>query len=510
MNLTRLTTTSYLALGVATLWVYPSTMIPRAFKAHHDETMSHISEHTNSGAALTDMPIPLSSINEKLFPIGYVFTLLCLAVWRAAVYGGTPFWGPVSMILVVSASISFYITTIVFLVWCHQFMKQHEQIERTYCEESANSTEKFIDYWEQKDNELLLFLILCLFLHTSPVLATYYLASFIEWQLFLLFGVLVCGFTFHIWGTQFFLHLYNNHIRQDHTFADAEQPVPEESESEETELNPDTLSPLPTLKEAGFELMGEKGRGGMATVYLALQTKLERQVAIKVMSTQLSASVDFKNRFMREARILAELSHPNITTIYDVGEAQEGFYLAMEYAADGDLKARMKDGLEIPERLGVIRDVSLALHFAHEHRYIHRDIKPENILFSKNRTLLTDFGIAKSLDSIALQLTQTGISIGTPAYMAPEQFDGRELDHRTDLYSLGVLLFEILSGTRPFRANSTANYMYKHLSESVPSLPASTAKYQHLVDRLMMKDPADRPPDALWVTEQLEVFLSND
>ena len=252
------------------------------------------------------------------------------------------------------------------------------------------------------------------------------------------------------------------------------------------------------------------GQGGMATVQLAEQVDLGRLVAIKLMNAELNTIRNFKTRFLREARIMADLNHANIVTIYDVGEVQEGIYICMEYADGGDLKARIKQGISQVSALSILADIARALEYAHNRSYIHRDIKPENILFNKSGELLvTDFGIAKSLDTLADQLTQTGLSLGTPAYMAPEQFDEGKLDHRADLYSLGILFYEMLMGTKPYRATSKSIYMRKHLSDPIPELPAQLSHFSHLLHKLMAKEKEERAPSAGWVIDQCE-GLRND
>ena len=231
-----------------------------------------------------------------------------------------------------------------------------------------------------------------------------------------------------------------------------------------------------------YKLLRKLGEGGMATVYLATQLKLDRPVALKLMSSRVSQNDDFKQRFMREAKTLARFTHPNIITIYEVESIEDRWFIVMEYLDGGDLKDLMSKGLNKRRSLEIVRDVCLALAYAHERKYVHRDIKPENILFDiSSRLVLSDFGIARSMDDGGTQLTQIGVSAGTPTYMAPEQFETSEVDHRADLYSLGVMLFQMLSSEKPFVADSAAAMLFKHAVAEIPQLPEASSDIQSLV-----------------------------
>jgi serine/threonine-protein kinase PpkA len=247
------------------------------------------------------------------------------------------------------------------------------------------------------------------------------------------------------------------------------------------------------MKITGYQIEREIGHGGMATVYQAVQTSLERPVALKVMAPVLAADTTFGERFLKEAKTVASLTHPNILAIHDVGAVGPYNYIAMEYVSGGDLKQRIKQGISAEHTLRVIKQVAAALDHAHHQGIIHRDIKPENILFREDETaVLTDFGIAKSVDSNT-QMTITGMSIGTPRYMSPEQAQGKSgLDGRSDLYSLGVVLYESLTGKVPFDAETPVGIALKHVQAAVPELPDDLSRYQALIDNLMAKDPADR------------------
>lgn len=243
----------------------------------------------------------------------------------------------------------------------------------------------------------------------------------------------------------------------------------------------------------GYKIKKELGRGGMAAVYLAEQESMARDVALKVMLPQLAASDPlFGARFLREARIVAQLSHPNIISVFDVGVVGDYHYFSMECHSGGDLKRKIKTGLTPQTAFVITRQLANALGFAHSKGYIHRDIKPDNILFRHDGSVvLTDFGIAKAHNS-STQMTATGVVIGTPHYMSPEQAQGQELDHRSDIYSIGIVLYEMLAGSVPFQGNSALSIGIKHMKEQVPPLPAELIQYQPLINKILAKNPDER------------------
>ncbi len=242
----------------------------------------------------------------------------------------------------------------------------------------------------------------------------------------------------------------------------------------------------------GYKILSELGRGGMATVYLADQEKFERKVALKVMAAALNSDPDFKARFIREAKLVAQLSHPNIVAVYDVGEHDGHLYMAMECHTGGDLKAKIRSGISPAEAVKLTCQIARALEFAHAKGVIHRDIKPDNILFRNDGSaVLTDFGIAKQGDA-KTQFTQMGMVAGTPKYMSPEQARGLPLDAESDLYSLGIVFYEMLTGTVPFKADDSIALAIKHLKDPPPPLPVVLKKFQPFLDRLLAKEPAKR------------------
>jgi serine/threonine protein kinase/Flp pilus assembly protein TadD len=241
-----------------------------------------------------------------------------------------------------------------------------------------------------------------------------------------------------------------------------------------------------------YEIGKLAGRGGVAEVYLARHTLLDRTVAIKIISP--AQADDFSDkRFLKEAKVVAGLRHPNIVSIYDVGVYENKYYIIMEYLEGGDLKQNVQRTLSIPQTFKIIRQITSALSHAHDKGFVHRDIKSQNIMFRSDGTaVLTDFGIVKDLTADS-GYTLDGTSIGTPHYMSPEQAQGAvEVDWRTDLYSLGVTFFEMLTGSVPYNADSAIAVALKHIKDPVPQLPEQFASFQPLIDKLMAKKPDDR------------------
>ena len=242
----------------------------------------------------------------------------------------------------------------------------------------------------------------------------------------------------------------------------------------------------------GYQIERELGQGGMAIVYLALQESLQRRVALKVIKPILTTDEEFAQRFLREGRIIAQLNDPHIVTVYDIASHEGNYYLAMEYLPGATLQQRIRDGLPLPDAMRAARAIASALHYAHQRGVIHRDIKPQNILFRENdQPVLTDFGIAKTLGGSTI-MTRTGLSLGTPRYMSPEQIRGQEVDGRADLYSLGVLFYEMLTGNVPYAAEDSFALAMMHVTAPVPDLPMELSRYQPLLNKLLEKDPRQR------------------
>lgn len=246
----------------------------------------------------------------------------------------------------------------------------------------------------------------------------------------------------------------------------------------------------------GYQIERELGDGAMATVYLATQRSLERKVALKVMAAALAADPSFCERFLREGKTLARLSHPHTVTIHDIGNVGHHYYMAMEYLPNGTLKDRIAEGVSPEQGIVWLRQIASALGYAHAQGLVHRDVKPANILFRANGSaVLSDFGIAKSLED-RTQFTQAGFAVGTPSYMSPEQARGQQVDGRADLYALGVVLYEILTGKLPYSGSDSLSTALAHLTEPLPELPIEQGRYQGILRKLLAKDPADRFPNA--------------
>lgn len=261
----------------------------------------------------------------------------------------------------------------------------------------------------------------------------------------------------------------------------------------------------------GYTLKRKLGQGGMAAVFLATQDSFGREVALKLLVPSLAKEADFAERFMREARTMAQLAHNHIIVVHDVGIAAGNLhYYAMAYHNGGDLTQRIRGGgVTVQEALRVTSQIADALSYAHEQGIVHRDIKPDNVLFRErdDSVVLTDFGIAKSLHNEQNQLTQAGSTVGTPKYMSPEQARGQKVDGRSDLYSLGCMLFEMLTGRTPFFAEEAVTLAIKHCQDPVPSLPSELARFQPLINRLLAKNPAERPQSGLELVVELDRLL---
>jgi tRNA A-37 threonylcarbamoyl transferase component Bud32/DNA-binding NarL/FixJ family response regulator len=242
----------------------------------------------------------------------------------------------------------------------------------------------------------------------------------------------------------------------------------------------------------GYRSLRKIGEGGMAQVYLAEREHDGLQLVLKVLDARLRADEVFFRRFVREYKLVAGLQNEYVAHIYDQGFAGEHPYIAMEYLAGGTLAARIHEGMTSLTALRVVSQIARALDAIHERGVIHRDLKPPNILFRANgRPVLVDFGLAKDL-AANLTLTRHGEVIATPRYMSPEQCLGKPADHRSDLYSLGVIFYEMLTGRRLYEAEGPAGLVYQHVHGPVPRLPTRLAGYQGILNRLLAKAPEER------------------
>lgn len=257
-----------------------------------------------------------------------------------------------------------------------------------------------------------------------------------------------------------------------------------------------------------YEVLDEIGRGGMAVVFRARDRALDRDVAIKMLPISMSFDNDFVERFQREARMSAQLEHPNIVPIYRVGRAGRVIYFVMKYVRGASLGTVLSQRHTLPpeEIREVLRDTAHALAYAGRRGVVHRDIKPDNILYDEDRWVLADFGIAKSAS--APSLTQSGAAVGTPHYMSPEQARARPIDGRADIYSLGILAYQCLTGRVPFDGDDGFAILYDHVTTPLPTpaLPNDDARALFtVIARMVEKDPNDRVADGDALLTLLDV-----
>ena len=275
----------------------------------------------------------------------------------------------------------------------------------------------------------------------------------------------------------------------------------------------DIKGQLESALGSSVRLIRELGGGGMSRVFLAEDVEHGREIVVKVVPTELAGQVNLE-RFRREIKVAAKLQHPCIVPVLNSGSADDLPYYTMPFVEGESLRAKMsrERGLSVQESMRILRDISGAVAYAHEHGVVHRDIKPENILITKHHAVLADFGVAKALTESTQNtapLTSVGVALGTPAYMAPEQaVADPSVDHRADIYSLGVVMYEMLAGRHPFEGRSSQSMLAAHAIEQPnsvtvhrPSLPASLAA---LVTRMMAKHPGDRPQSAEEILTEID------
>jgi serine/threonine protein kinase len=261
-----------------------------------------------------------------------------------------------------------------------------------------------------------------------------------------------------------------------------------------------------------YLLVEPLGRGGMATVYKAHEAALDRYVAVKILPQSLASNDDFIQRFRREAKAIAQLNHPNIVPIYSYGEERNIIYIAMQLVEGGALKREEGQVFPAAHALKLLAPIARALDYAHQHGIIHRDIKPSNILLSRdNWPMLADFGLARTAE-VSQHLTATGVSMGTPRYMSPEQGRGITVDHRADIYSLGIVLYELMTGEEPFRADTPMGTIVKHITEPLPIPrrinPNISEDVENIILKAAAKNPVDRFQSAGEMAEAMESVLN--
>src|SRR5215207_8434379 len=268
---------------------------------------------------------------------------------------------------------------------------------------------------------------------------------------------------------------------------------------------------MPPQQVGPYRIVSQLGRGGMAVVYLARQPVLARSVALKELAPFLAGDPSLAQRFIREARVAGSLNHPNVVTVFDFLEQDGVPYIAMEYLERGSLRPFV-GRMSLPQIVGVLEGLLAALSQAEALHIVHRDVKPENLLVTSDGGIkIADFGIAKAMQQVQTEemLTPAGATVGTPAYMAPEQAMAQEIGPWTDLYQTGVVAYELLTGAVPFQADGTPMAMLmQHISDPVPDLPAGTdPALAAWVEQMMAKDPSGRPRSARAAWNQLEEII---
>lgn len=244
-----------------------------------------------------------------------------------------------------------------------------------------------------------------------------------------------------------------------------------------------------------YEIVRKLAHGEIATVYLARQRNSQQQIVLKVLHQVADSSTGrILDRFLREYELVARLDHPNVVRIHDFGVADDHAYIAMEYCGGGSLKRRIGAGMDRYEAYRLMRDIAGALGVLHAAGILHRDLKPTNVLFRDDGSLaLIDFGLAKQV-ALQAEVTGAGAIFGTPYYMSPEQGHGEAVDVRGDIYSLGVIFYEMLTGSKPFDGDTAMAVIVKHRQAPIPGLPMSLREFQPLIQRMLAKQPAERFP----------------
>ncbi|MBT8088022.1 MAG: protein kinase [Gammaproteobacteria bacterium] len=244
----------------------------------------------------------------------------------------------------------------------------------------------------------------------------------------------------------------------------------------------------------GYRVLDKLSATEHSGVYLAESEASGQSVALKVLRQvpERSDSVEAIDRFLQEYETIAEVRHPNVVRIYDLGISDEHAHIVMEYLDGGDLRYRINSGIDERQAVAYLRQLAGALAAIHDRGVLHRDVKPSNVMLRADGSIaLIDFGLAKRA-RLRAEMTDTGEIFGTPYYMSPEQGHGGRVDQRSDIYSLGVIFYEMLTGARPYQADSAMGVIYHHAKAPLPRLPATSARYQPLLDRMMAKNPEER------------------
>ncbi|MCU7939322.1 MAG: serine/threonine protein kinase [gamma proteobacterium symbiont of Bathyaustriella thionipta] len=244
----------------------------------------------------------------------------------------------------------------------------------------------------------------------------------------------------------------------------------------------------------------------MATIYIAMQESLKRQVALKILDPKLDSTL--LEHFLDESRIIASLKHPNIIPVYDVGRVGIHFYHSMEYLEGGDLEARIAEGIDPSTALEIILELADALYLIHSQGIIHGDIKPANIVFrSDDCPVLTDFGISRRTEVSDLQLDNSDNILASPSYASPEMMQRQNFDQKVDIYSLGIMLYEMLVGEKPYKGDTHAEIVANSIQQAIPTLPGALKALQPLLDHMLAKDQDDRIGDARMISRYIKKYL---
>ena len=278
---------------------------------------------------------------------------------------------------------------------------------------------------------------------------------------------------------------------------EASAPTRDDTPANEFAVRPAVGSTVEAIHINGYRILRKLGEGGMAVVFLTEHLKSGAERVLKILDTRISTDPAFLDRFIHEYGVISKIDSPYVVRIHDQGFTSDHAYISMEHLPGGDLKDRIAAGLRVDDALRIFRQLIQALKAVHDAGIVHRDLKPHNIMFRADGSIaLLDFGVARDTE-VEHNITHQGFVIGTPNYMSPEQAEGRRVDYRSDLYSAGAILFEMLTGKPPYEADSMPGLMYAHINSPIPQLPRPLAEYQILIDRLMAKKPEQRYQSAL-------------